>query len=143
MSDLEAEEQMEVEEYRKKYIDALEKQGTEETFLQKYGYGYDWVFVFAIHEEPEEDVENFKKNQHELHAKKQEYKANMHRDDDFKKYYSMKTVVDHLIHAGLGVKLFYSTQCDECCKCILSGSRTVPMPVDPCSLLKISWLWWW
>ena len=55
MSDLEAEEQMEVEEYRKKYIDALEKQGTEETFLQKYGYGYDWVFVFAIHEEPEED----------------------------------------------------------------------------------------
>ena len=63
MSDLEAEEQMEVEEYRKKYIDALEKQGTEETFLQKYGYGYDWVFVFAIHEEPEEDIENFKKNQ--------------------------------------------------------------------------------
>jgi hypothetical protein len=63
-----------------------------------------------------------------MKRKKEEWKKNLHRKTDFVKYFSMKTVVEHLQAAGMETKLFYSTQRDECfCKirCPLSGLEAI------------------
>jgi len=84
--------------------------------VEKHGYSYDWVFVFPISEEPMEKAFQVI-DEHKMKGKKDEWRAGLHRAEYFKKYYSMKTIVDHLQSAGLETKLFYSTQRDECyCK---------------------------
>lgn len=105
-----------IEDRRRKLFLKREQLGEEEFFFEKYGYSYDWVFVFPILEEPEEQAFQVL-DEKVMHAKKEEWRKNLHRDVDFKKYWSMKTIVENLQTAGLETKLFYSTQRDECyCK---------------------------
>lgn len=108
-------ELLEVEARRREIFLKKEKLGEEDFFFEKFGYSFDWVFVFNIDEEPA-DIEFEAVDEHTMHKKKQEWKARLHNTIDFKKYFSMKTIVDHLNIAGLETKLFYSLQRDECCE---------------------------
>jgi hypothetical protein len=112
------EEVAEIEDQRRKTFLEREQRGEDEFFFEKYGYSYDWVFVFRIHDEPVEIEDAFQAfDESVMKKKKEEWKKNLHRDADFKKYFSMKTVIEHLQLSGMETKLFYSTQRDECfCK---------------------------
>jgi len=64
------------------------REGLPDDFFLKFGYSYDWVFVFKVRNEWDEL-------------------------DDYQKEFSMKRIINSLVTAGLETSQFYSVQRDE------------------------------